>query len=109
MSRTKLICIIYTTRIKGCHSSKVPEDCSSGEVENPFNTGHDIILVSNNVEAVVQPSNALPHSGLIHALETTRIREIQERLLKVLLQQLTRMVSHLQYTMTLMLTSLGCS
>lgn len=85
VSRTEPINIIHTTRMKGCPSREVPENCSSGEVENPLDTGHDIILMPNNVEAVVQPSDALPHSGLIHALGTASIREIQKWLLKVLL------------------------
>lgn len=75
----------YSYRMKGCPSREVPENCSSGEVENPLDTGHDVILMPNNVEAVVQPSDALPHSVLIHALGTASIREIQKRLLKVLL------------------------
>jgi hypothetical protein len=82
--------------IKGQHAGTPPQDSGACQVKDPVDAGELIILIANEMEAIVQPLHALIHLPQRHPLSTAScIPCIEERLPPFLFKQLSSMISHL--------------
>ena len=81
---------------QGQPAACLPHHSCTGKVQDPLDGGELVVLAADDVEALIQPGEAMHELIPVHALLASGVAGVKEWQAHPLLQQLTGMVPHLR-------------